>query len=296
VPVTPAGASLPAPRAQPWRQVGTTNNQSAEQVPVEDQDNYVPAELYPPDQRARGAISVKAVLDSGAHFTSMSVVIVEMLERLLPGEQIRIPFSLGARQAITASGQRINVTERTIPLQLAFLTTWGAAKLLPISFTIMPGTDSVVLLDLPTLRGLGVDPYDRLLEAGGQVSEERDQAVERLVERGPEIFIDPGDEESARKVALKESVTDAGAKNLSVSKADCLRGILHCRVNAFRRAMRGDPPARVEPMRVQPKPGAFAVKMKPRRYDPVKPSWLGLCMASLLALGLVLRNLQAGWS
>ncbi|CAM9983655.1 unnamed protein product, partial [Sphacelaria rigidula] len=155
MPVTPAGASLPAPRAQPWRQVRITNNQSAEQVLIEDQDNYVPAELYLPDQRAGAAISVKAVLDSGAHFTSMSVPIVEMLERLLPGEQIRIPFSLGARQAITASGQRINVTERTIPLQLAFLTTWGPAKLPPISFAIMPGTDSVVLLGLPTLRGLG---------------------------------------------------------------------------------------------------------------------------------------------
>ncbi|CAM9535501.1 unnamed protein product, partial [Sphacelaria rigidula] len=91
VPVTPAGASLPTPRAQPLRQVGITTHQSAEQMPVEDQENYVPAELYLPDQRARGAISIKAVLDSGVHFTSMSVLIVEMLERLLPGEQIRIP-------------------------------------------------------------------------------------------------------------------------------------------------------------------------------------------------------------
>ncbi|CAM9884366.1 unnamed protein product, partial [Sphacelaria rigidula] len=103
-------------------------------------------------------------------------------------------------------------------------------------------------------------------------------------------------EESARKVALEESVTDAGAKNLSVSKAERLRGKLHCRVNAFRRALRGDPPARVEPMRVQPDPGASTVKTKPRRYDPVKPSLLTLCMAALLALGLVLQNLEVEWS
>ncbi|CAM9729047.1 unnamed protein product, partial [Sphacelaria rigidula] len=70
----------------------------------------------------------------------------------------------------------------------------------------------------------------------------------------------PAQEESARKVALEDSVTDAGATGLSISKAERLRGILHCRVNAFRRALRGDPPARVEPMRVQPKPGASAVK------------------------------------
>ncbi|CAM9817519.1 unnamed protein product, partial [Sphacelaria rigidula] len=102
--------------------------------------------------------------------------------------------------------------------------------------------------------------------------------------------------ESAREVALEESMTDAWATGLSVSKAERLRGILHCRVNAFRRGLRGDPSARVETMLVQPKLGACAAKTKLRRYDPVKSSWLALCMAALLALGLVLRNLQAGWS
>ena len=60
---------------------------------------------------------------------------------------------------MTASGQRLNVTDRTIPLQLALTTTWGKAKLPPISYAIMPGTDGVVLLGLPTLRDLGLDPY-----------------------------------------------------------------------------------------------------------------------------------------
>ena len=46
-------------------------------------------------------------------------------------------------------------------------------------------------------------------------------------------------------------------------------------------------------MRVQLKTGAFAVKAKPRRYDPVKTSWLASCVAALLAFGLVFRNLQA---
>ncbi|CAM9853182.1 unnamed protein product, partial [Sphacelaria rigidula] len=108
--------------------------------------------------------------------------------------------------------------------------------------------------------------------------------------------MDPAEEESARKVALEESATGAVAKGLSVPKAERLRGILHRRVNAFRRALRGDPPLRVEPMRVQPKPGASAVKTNPRRYDPVKSSCLALCMTALLALGLLLRNMQAEWS
>ena len=51
-------------------------------------------------------------------------------------------------------------------------------------------------------------------------------------------------------------MTDAVAQGLSVSKAERLRRILSRRLNAFRRALRGDPPARVDPMRVQLKPGA----------------------------------------
>ena len=105
-----------------------------------------------------------------------------------------------------------------------------------------------------------------LQEAGGQATKESDLAVERLVERGPEMFMDPAHEESARKVALEESVTDAVAQGLSVSKAERLRGILSRCFNAFRRALRGDSPGRVGPMRVQVKPGASVVKAKPRRY------------------------------
>ena len=119
----------------------------------------------------------------------------------------------------------------------------------PISFGIIPGSDGVLLLGLPTLKDLGVDPHERILdsmqqrmsppnkgvetpallgsrrvsllvaalqEAGGQATDELDLAVERLVERGHEMFVDPADEESARKVALEESVTDAVAQGLSL--------------------------------------------------------------------------------
>ena len=91
-------------------------------------------------------------------------------------------------------------------------------------------------------------------------------------------------------------MTDVVAQGLSVSKAERLRGILSRRFNAFRRALRGDPPARLEPMRVQPKPEASAVKTKPKRYDPVKTNWMASGVVALLAFGLVLRNLQAVWS
>ena len=137
----------------------------------------------------------------------------------------------------------------------------------PITFAIMPGSDGVLLLGLPTLKDLGVDPHDERIrdsmqqrvsppnqgvetpaflgsrrvslsvaarqEAGGQATEEPDLAVERLVERGPEMFMDPAEEESARKVALEESKTDAVAQGLSVSKAERLRGGLGRHLTRF---------------------------------------------------------------
>ena len=144
------------------------------------QDKYIPAELCLPGQRSRGAIAFRAILDSGAHFTSLSLPIVEIMERTFPGVQMRVPFSLGARRAVTASGQNVSVTEHTIPLQLALVTPWGPARLPAISFAIMPGSDVVLLLGLPTLKDLGVDPYERIWDSMRQWVSPPNQGVETL--------------------------------------------------------------------------------------------------------------------
>ena len=101
-----------------------------------------------------------------------------------------------------------------------------------------------------------------------------DVAVECLVERGPDMFMDPMEERGARNRALEDSVQQAEQSALSADGAGRLRNILPRRVDAFRRALRGDPPARVEPMRVHRKPQAQAVKARPGRYEPVKTGWL----------------------
>ena len=112
---------------------------------MEIEDKYVPAELCLPCQRSRGAIALGALVGSSAHFTRLSLPVVEMMERTFPGVQMRVQFSLGAQQAVTASGQKVSVKERTIPLQLALVTPWGPAPLHPISFAIMLGSDGVLL-------------------------------------------------------------------------------------------------------------------------------------------------------
>ena len=101
-----------------------------------------------------------------------------------------------------------------------------------------------------------------------------DVTVERLVEREPDMFMDPMEERGARDRELEDSVQKAEQSGLSADGACRLRDILSRRVDAFRRVLRGDPPACVEPMRVHLKPQEQAVKARPRRYDPVKTGWL----------------------
>lgn len=72
-------------------------------------------------------------------------------------------------------------------------------------------------------------------------------------------------------------------------------------MDTFRQVLLGDPPARVEPVRigylwVQLKPQARVVKGKLRRYDPVKTGWLAACIAALMTFGLLVRNVQAVWA
>ncbi|CAN0000055.1 unnamed protein product, partial [Sphacelaria rigidula] len=91
------------------------------------------------------------------------------------------------------------------------------------------------------------------------------------------------------KCALEDSVRQAEQKGLSADGAHCLRDNCTRRVDIFRRALRGHPPARVGPMKE-------AVKAKPRRCDPVKTVWLASCIAVLVASGLLARNIQAVWA
>ena len=95
----------------------------------------------------------------------------------------------------------------------------------------------------------------------------------------------PEEESRARSEALEEAVLASVAAGWDKSHVERLRDVVGRRWNAFRRGLRrGDPPARVEPLRVTLKPGARPVKAGPRIYNPVKTAWLAACMASLATL------------
>ena len=107
----------------------------------------------------------------------------------------------------------------------------------------------------------------------------------------------PEEELRARSEALEEAVLASAAAGLDESRVKRLRNVIGRRWSAFRRGLlRGDPPARVEPLRATLKPSARPVKARPRVYNPVKTAWLAAFMDSLAALGLVFLSMQAVWA
>ena len=88
----------------------------------------------------------------------------------------------------------------------------------------------------------------------------------------------------------------AAANGLSAGGGARLREISDGHWNAFRLGFRGDRPARVEPLTATFKPEARVVKTRGRAYSPVKTAWLATCIGTLVALGLVFRNMPAAWA
>ena len=297
-------------------------------VPVDRSGECFRADLSLPG--SVGSYGARVILDSGSALTSIGVGLLSQLSSHFGGAVLRIPLENGPQQARTATGEPVTVTHKTAPIVVSLRTPWGAVKLEPITFAVMPGNDNVVLFGMATMKAIGVDVYRLALEklrphavqvpvssdveTSSYLAARRvavsvrafqtaatddapaDEAVERLVDRGPDMFMDAAEERRSREQALEESVQQAESSGLSEEGAVSLREILARRVGVFRRALCGDPPARVEPLQVTLKSQATPVKGKARRYDPVKTHWLSTCIATLVFLGFVFKNLQAVWA
>ena len=220
-----------------------------------------------------------------------------------------------------ADGRTLKVFRRTCPVRISLITNFGPVLLDPFPLAILPGIDDVLILGSPTLELLGLDVYAGLINKARtradasrnmrstvnyiacrrvsipQEDVHPEPAVERTVDRGPEMVMEPALEEHERRVALEQAVEVAASNGLDDTQVAQLKQVvLERRWNAFRRALRGDPPAKVEPMRVVLKPNAQPVKARPRGYPPAKAAWLVACVTTLMSLGFVFRNMQAVWA
>ena len=159
------------------------------------------------------------------------------------------------------------------PMRTALHTVWGPVAIDPVSFAVLPGKEDVVILGSPTLTALGINGYDSLgecarkrnlcvqgvespnfkecrrvtiagkalLQCDPGALELPDEAVELLISRGPDMGIEPEQEERERAVAMAKVVETAAANGLSAGGGARPRKILDRYCTAFRRGLRSDP-------------------------------------------------------
>ena len=137
----------------------------------------------------------------------------------------------------------------------------------PVPYATLSGKEDGVILGSPTLATLGIDVYDstgeyarkrnlsvqgvessnfrkcRWVSIAEESPEPPDEAVERMVSRGSDMGMESKQEEHKRAVALAKAVVIAAAIALSSKDDARLREPLDRHWTAFRRGLRGDPPA-----------------------------------------------------
>ena len=132
------------------------------------------------------------------------------------------------------------------------------------------------------------------LGPGGDASSDvEDKVILTLLSQGPMMFQDSEVGMQDRVGVLETSIDDAVDHGLPEC-AKMLRDIVfRTHLDAFRRALLGDPPARVEPMTMRLQPGARAVRAKPLASPPATAAWLHGHLANLETAGMVFPNTRA---
>ena len=118
-----------------------------------------------------------------------------------------------------------------------------------------------------------------------------DDVTLTLLSQRPTMFLDSESEMQDRVGALEMAVDDAVDSGVPPECAKILRDfVLPTNHNLSRRALIGDPPARVCPMKMQLQPSARDVRPKPLVSSAAKFAWLHEYMANLETARMVSRN------
>ena len=95
--------------------------------------------------------------------------------------------------------------------------------------------------------------------------EAQDDIREALIARGPAMFMHPAEESEARIEALHKALETAVLVGMDPEAVKRLcQVVLDTRVDAFRRALTGEPAADVEPLRITLKPDASMERVRAR--------------------------------
>lgn len=189
---------------------------------------------------------------------------------------------------------------------IALHTSYGPVTLDPFALVVLHWLGDVLFLGCPTLEVLGLDIYIGLTEYAQQKVQRRakpvgnanfiacrgvsmlveamqqqpmvgeqaaNQTVERMVERDPEMVMEPVIEKTERRMVMEQTVNTIARNGWNLPLiAGWKRVVLQCRWNALSRALSGDPPVKGEPLRVILEPDKRPVRARPCTHSPVKPA------------------------
>ena len=142
--------------------LGAAQGPSAGEIPVDQSAEYLRADLSLPG--SVGSFMARVLLDSGSALASIGVGLQSRMSSSFGGAVLQIPLVNEPRTARTATGANVTVTHKTVPIEVSVRTPWGAVKVPPITFAVMPGSDGVVSFGMATMKELGLDLYPWALE------------------------------------------------------------------------------------------------------------------------------------
>ncbi|CAM9865028.1 unnamed protein product, partial [Sphacelaria rigidula] len=97
----------------------------------------------------------RVFLGSGSALTSISVGLLQQMSSQFRCAQLQLPFENGPQMAQSATGAPVSIYHKTVPIAVKVRTPWGAVKMSPITFAVMPANDDVVLFGMATMKELG---------------------------------------------------------------------------------------------------------------------------------------------
>lgn len=259
-PLSAGGDQVPAGRSV---QQGGVENLRRQGVKVDAGENCHLVDISIPDAKHPAVFPVKAILDSGAGMDTISEGVAGRLQSAFPDVRVVKPLDPPSQLKL-ADGTSRPIAATTCPARLAVHTNWGPVVVPSTVFAIMPGNDDAVILGRPTLRALNVDLDQHLqtqtarfrgVESSNlcasrrvtlsidalrphDLAEPPDEAVERLVSRGPDMIMSPAQEESGRAEALDNAVQSAAAAGLSPQGVGKLHSIVDRRRCTYIGALR----------------------------------------------------------
>ncbi|ETV96446.1 hypothetical protein H310_10198 [Aphanomyces invadans] len=118
----------------------------------------------------------------------------------------------------------------------------------------------------------------------------------RLFMRKYNDYLEQAKQEAEVCEVLSAKINKAEKEGLPEVSSKKLTQFLRENIDVFRLEMVGDPPIKVEPLRVRVKPGAVPVKCGLRRYPPLYMEYLEGHVAELERAGLVYRNNRSRWA